>query len=729
MRQSQPIKGMEAARSLCDQAAQHFERADYLAARSLYEQALAICEEASAELHPDTARCLNGLGQVLMRQGEYDLAQSLVERGLAIREQVLGAKHADTAESLHTLGELKSDRGELDEGRALTERALKLRERALGSKHPDTVESMKNLALNYARQGDRKRAERLLTKALPVCERALGENHLTTARVLNGLGLVWAAEECTYPQARRMYERALVIHEQLLGPDHPYTALSLNNLAALLADMGEHAAALPLLERSLAVHERLYGGNDWRTSFVLINLAELHRRQGDNAAARPLLERALIIRERTWGGQHPATLTSLRKLIAVLDALHKEGDQRAMLEAMPLHNCLVALEAAGKLDPATGGMPGAHQDPEKAAEQLHRWVEKLGAELERPALSQAERAELRVARDMQKQADALYERGDYAACQARLEGALVLQERILGAHHLDHVELLDKLARTKEKLGQYSAVLPLLRRVAEIHVEVLGPEHPATLLPLTRLASQYGYEYGPTAGMPLYEDIVKLQQEVLGPDDPLVQMARESLGLMWAGREQSRDEEEPPHQSLSERREQALTAVPPDRELLLAGIDDIDWHSLRHAYGPADDLPHLMRLLLSHDKDVRDEAWQELWSSICHQGDVYEATSYAVPFLIRLLATDAIEDKVESLWLLQGIATGQPWLSEEHTWMKQVLGEQGRDFEAETESAQIYVRNAHEALRAGLDTYLTCLDDQDPDIRKAASDLLRVLPE
>jgi len=143
-----------------------------------------------------------------------------------------------------------------------------------------------------------------------------------------------------------MYERALAINEQVLGPSHPRTALSLNNLAAVLADLGDDAAAISLLERSLAVHEQVRGSKHPTTAFVLINLADIYKRQRDYVAARPLLERALIIREQSLGAQHPATLQSLRKLVAVLSSLHQQGDEQAMLIAMPLHICLTALETA-----------------------------------------------------------------------------------------------------------------------------------------------------------------------------------------------------------------------------------------------------------------------------------------------------------------------------------------------------------------------------------------------
>jgi hypothetical protein len=66
----------------------------------------------------------------------------------------------------------------------------------------------------------------------------------------------------------------------------------------------------------------------------------------------------------------------------------------------------------------------------------------------------------------------------------------------------------------------------------------------------------------------------------------------------------------------------------------LAGVDAIDWHALQHAYGSADDVPdQLYRLADGDDSSIGD-----LFGNIYHQGSLFEATAYTVPFLWRLLA-------------------------------------------------------------------------------------------
>lgn len=64
-------------------------------------------------------------------------------------------------------------------------------------------------------------------------------------------------------------------------------------------------------------------------------------------------------------------------------------------------------------------------------------------------------------------------------------------------------------------------------------------------------------------------------------------------------------------------------------------LDDPRWSDLSHAYGRATDAPDFLRVLEDPDK-AHDEAFFALWSRLCHQGDVYDASYAAVPHLIRV---------------------------------------------------------------------------------------------
>lgn len=90
---------------------------------------------------------------------------------------------------------------------------------------------------------------------------------------------------------------------------------------------------------------------------------------------------------------------------------------------------------------------------------------------------------------------------------------------------------------------------------------------------------------------------------------------------------------------------------------LLAGLDDVAWDSLEHAYGAATDVPEALRALVSGDDDLAEEAMYELYGNIWHQGSVYPATIPAVPFLVAIaVARAAGKQTPEVLRLLGYIA-------------------------------------------------------------------------
>jgi len=70
----------------------------------------------------------------------------------------------------------------------------------------------------------------------------------------------------------------------------------------------------------------------------------------------------------------------------------------------------------------------------------------------------------------------------------------------------------------------------------------------------------------------------------------------------------------------------------------MISLDSPLWSQLEHAYGSADDTPVLLGELESHleDESPEEEPWFSLWSSLCHQGDVYDASFAAVPHILRI---------------------------------------------------------------------------------------------
>ncbi|MFD8078354.1 HEAT repeat domain-containing protein [Streptomyces sp. NPDC059718] len=132
-----------------------------------------------------------------------------------------------------------------------------------------------------------------------------------------------------------------------------------------------------------------------------------------------------------------------------------------------------------------------------------------------------------------------------------------------------------------------------------------------------------------------------------------------------------------------------------DLDTVFAELDRVAWAELHHAYGPAGDVPALLRALTSQDQETAEEAEQELWGSLVHQGTVYRATVAAVPFLARLAVA--------------GVRRGE------------LLGMVGAVAESTDEHDPQRPGAARAAVVAQLPLLLPLLSDTDPEVRQCAA--------
>src|SRR5215467_6891115 len=80
----------------------------------------------------------------------------------------------------------------------------------------------------------------------------------------------------------------------------------------------------------------------------------------------------------------------------------------------------------------------------------------------------------------------------------------------------------------------------------------------------------------------------------------------------------------------------------------------VDWSRLTHAYGWARDVPCTLRGMIADDEKVRDNAWDTFWGAVNHQGDFYDSTVAAVPFLIEAVADPRTPGRVAILDFCRG---------------------------------------------------------------------------
>ncbi|MGW7590449.1 HEAT repeat domain-containing protein [Streptomyces rubiginosohelvolus] len=141
---------------------------------------------------------------------------------------------------------------------------------------------------------------------------------------------------------------------------------------------------------------------------------------------------------------------------------------------------------------------------------------------------------------------------------------------------------------------------------------------------------------------------------------------------------------------------------------MFSGIDEVDWASMEHAYGPADDVPELLRGLASADPAEREAALDGMYGAVHHQGDVYACTLACIPFLFELVVDPGVQDRGGVVELLTSI--GGFDLDED---------DEAEIDEDEIEGAANYAMAAA-AVTAGAGVFFELIADEDPGVRLAA---------
>ncbi|MFJ9777642.1 hypothetical protein ACIRVF_41455 [Kitasatospora sp. NPDC101157] len=194
---------------------------------------------------------------------------------------------------------------------------------------------------------------------------------------------------------------------------------------------------------------------------------------------------------------------------------------------------------------------------------------------------------------------------------------------------------------------------------------------------------------------------------------------------------------------------------------LLAGLDDIDWAALGHAYGSAEDVPGELRAACGEDEKARERAFERLFNSICHQGTRYSASPFAALFLARIAAQGPADARIEALMLLLRLAVDWhdtydlPLGIDTVTWRAEAVSPEenlrwyDEQIAAESDEARLeklrqgreYCAAGHpidaregalrsyDAVRAQLPALLPLLEDPDPEVRSRLAYLLGWFPE
>lgn len=135
---------------------------------------------------------------------------------------------------------------------------------------------------------------------------------------------------------------------------------------------------------------------------------------------------------------------------------------------------------------------------------------------------------------------------------------------------------------------------------------------------------------------------------------------------------------------------------------MLSDLDKIDWSSLNGAYGPATNVPHMLRAVINApDYESFRDAYGDFFNEVGHQGGVYQVTSYTVPFLLDLLK-DEKNIKRREAYLMTMIEFAKDARIQDHDWGIPLRS-------SHPPTVYRYALALHDAICEGLNLYLSFL--------------------
>jgi tetratricopeptide (TPR) repeat protein len=153
--------------------------------------------------------------------------------------------------------------------------------------------------------------------------------------------------------------------------------------------------------------------------------------------------------------------------------------------------------------------------------------------------------------------------GRYSDAEPLYVRALAIKEQELGVNHPDTATILNNLAGLYELIKQYSDAEPLLIRALAIREQQLGANHPFTATSLNNLASLYCSIGRYSDAEPLYVRSLAISEEKLGANHPFTATILNNLALLYESIFRYSDAE-PLHVRSLAIREQQLGANHPD---------------------------------------------------------------------------------------------------------------------------------------------------------------------
>jgi tetratricopeptide (TPR) repeat protein len=242
----------------------------------------------------DLALALNEYGVALFNAGRLERSLAAYEEALALKSRVFGEIHTQVSASLMNMAIVLQNLGRADEALAAFHRSLEIDRAIYGERHPEVAAALGGVAFSLHRSGQLAASRELYAESVdiwrsvaePGLQPLLADTMSNYGALLVDLGEVAAAEP--------VLDEAVERYAELPSPDPMRLAVARARLGTALAGLGRPREAVALLDRALPELEPTFYG--WkRAGFVAFQLAAA---RAHLALASPERARAILARVR-----------------------------------------------------------------------------------------------------------------------------------------------------------------------------------------------------------------------------------------------------------------------------------------------------------------------------------------------------------------------------------------------------------------------------------------------
>ncbi len=288
------------------------------------------------EDHPDTLRCAEEYGRLLLDQSKLREAEQVQRHVWQTRLRIFGREHLDTLRSATQLARTLDHRGKHKETEDLIRPTIEAQRRTLGPEHYDTLFSIERLALVLRGQGDIAEAERLQREVLAGRQRTLGKEHALTLHAMSILGGT-LGQQGKIAEAKEILEQAVHIVTGRSGGEQLVAVNLFRNMGGVYRRQGNLSEAERLCRRSLEISLKVFGERNYFTAASMTGLALVLRDQGRYVEEEELLRTVVDVRREILGEFNGSFHGALNSLAKVLLEQGKNDEARLQLTELIRH--------------------------------------------------------------------------------------------------------------------------------------------------------------------------------------------------------------------------------------------------------------------------------------------------------------------------------------------------------------------------------------------------------